>query len=109
MEGHILEATTFYGNPALRVRQFLSDQPVICVFDRAMAHRIGSEHTLAEVWSGRRVVVKGKITFDLAGEPSTVHATDVRALASDPDVNAIFDHIHSRGDEPLVGPWGHDV
>ena len=108
VEGQILEATTYYGNPALRVRQFLSDQSVTCVFDKTMAERIGGAHTVAEVWSGRRVVVRGKINFDASGDPTIVHATDLRSLTGEADVNVIFDEMHSRTDEPFVDPWDDD-
>jgi hypothetical protein len=108
IEGQILAATTHYGSPALRIRQFLSDEEVLCVFDKKMAEQIGGAHTVAEVWTGRRVIVEGKITFDASGDPQLVQATAVRTLGNGPDVGAILDRMHSRGDDPFVEPWGDE-
>jgi len=108
IEGQILAATTHYGSPALRVRQFLTDEEVLCVFNKGMAEQIGGAHTVAEVWAGRRVVVDGKITFDASGDPQIVHATGLRTLGDGPDMNAILDRMHQRGDDPTVEPWDDD-
>lgn len=105
IEGRILAATTYYGSPALKVRQFLTEQEVLCVFDRGMAEQVGAAHTVAEVWTGRRVAVQGKITFDASGEPTIVRATGMRTLGKGPDLNVILDRMHSRGDEPAVESW----
>lgn len=109
VEGQILSATTYYGNPAIRVRQFLSDQEILCVFSKSMAEEIGGAHTFAEVWAGHRVTVQGKIVFDAAGDPEIVQATGMRTLAKRPNVSAILDQTRSRGDEPTVERWDDDA
>lgn len=107
VEGQILAATTYYGSPALRVRKFLSDEEVLCVFDRAEAAEIGATHTLDEVWTGQRVVVTGKITYGGEGKGQVVHASAMRALQAGKSVGEILDAMHSRGDNPIQGRWDH--
>lgn len=109
IEGQILSATTYYGNPAVRVRKFLTDEEVLCVFSRETAQRIGAAHTLEEVWGGKRVVVSGKISFDGAGRAQVVYAENMRLLKGGPALGALLDAVHQRGESPVADDWGAEV
>lgn len=103
IEGQIIAATTHYNSPALRVRTFLTGDEVLCVFGREAASEIGAEHTIAEVWQGRRVVVGGRITFDAAGSPSVVRATSLRTLGGG-EQGAAGEAVWTG--EAIAEPWG---
>jgi hypothetical protein len=103
IEGQIIAATTYYSSPALRVRPFHSGTEVICVFDRGEANLIGAEHTLGEVWNGRRVIVSGRISFDAAGRPSLLQATGLRGFPEPPAATA---EAPSWTGEAFSESWG---
>lgn len=84
IEGQILAATTYYGSPALKLRAFLTGDEITCVFSKSDIDAIGAEHSLAEVWAGKRVLVSGKISFDAAGRATTIQADDLRILGKAP-------------------------
>ncbi|MBC7668869.1 hypothetical protein [Caulobacter sp. DWR3-1-2] len=102
IEGQILAATTHYGSPALRVRTFLTKDEVVCVFSKEAIGLIGAEHTLAEVWNGRRVVVGGKISYDASGRPATVQAQSLRTIGG---VQRSFAESEWKG-EATAEDWG---
>lgn len=82
VEGEIVEVVRYYGKPALRIRSGLTGETVTCVFTPEIAKEIGVEHTLDEVWEGRRVSVGGLIRFDANRRPATIEADRLRALKS---------------------------
>lgn len=84
IEGQILAATSYYGSPALKLRTFLTGDEITCVFSKSDIEVIGSEHSLAEVWAGKRVAVSGKISFDASGRATTIQADDLRILGDTP-------------------------
>lgn len=84
IEGQILAATTYYGSPAVKLRAFLTGDEINCVFNKSDIEAIGSEHSLAEVWAGKRVAVSGKISYDAGGHATTIQADDLRILGSAP-------------------------
>jgi hypothetical protein len=89
VEGQILSATTHYGSPAVRVRRFLSEEEVLCVFEKGAEMDIGARHTLAEVWTGRRVVVSGMLTFDGSGRVVQVKAAALKTFAPSAEAVAL--------------------
>jgi len=109
VEGQILSATTHYGSPAVRVRRFLSEEEVLCVFEKGAELDIGARHTLAEVWTGRRVVVSGLLTFDSSGRVIQVKAAALKTLGpSAPTVSLVQDaHVCGEvADDPAA--WDPD-
>lgn len=83
VEGEIVEVVRYYNKPALRIRSGLTGETITCVFTPEIAKEIGVEHTLDEVWGGRRVSVGGLIRFDANRRPATIEADRLRALKSD--------------------------
>lgn len=106
IEGFILAATTHYGSPAVRVRTFLSGEEVICVFDRNTAQGIGTQHTLDEVWTGRRVLISGLIDFDKSGTAHVVKADAMKVLPEHRITAAEITAFGLRGEVPTPDEWG---
>lgn len=77
IEGYVLEATTFYGRPAVRIRERIMGAEVLCVFSNDLAEHVGSEHHWSDVWQGRRVLVTGEISYRQDGSIARLMATDV--------------------------------
>jgi hypothetical protein len=98
VEGQILSATTHYGSPAVRVRRFLSEEDVLCVFEKGAEMDIGASHTLAEVWTGRRVVVSGLLTFDGSGRIVQVKAATLKTLGPSPETVSLVQDARARGE-----------
>lgn len=74
----VLEAMTHYGKPALRVRDRLTDEKVICVFDETAADEVGGSHSWDAIWSGQRVIVSGLVKRNKFGIVTHVEAEDLR-------------------------------
>lgn len=105
VEGRILSAVTYFSKPALRVRQFLTGAEVVCVFEREQADALGALHTLQEVWSGKNVMVSGRLTYDATGAVHTVQASDFRVLAPTTNAEDILARFNSSGDTLIRGEW----
>lgn len=105
IEGYIIAATTHYGSPAVRVRTSLSGEEITCVFDRTTAQGIGAEHTLDEVWAGKRVLVSGRIDFDKAGSAHVVRADSMKVLTERRITAAEIQAIALVGDAPTPDDW----
>jgi hypothetical protein len=77
IEGVVVDTTTFYGRPAIRVREKLSHRDIICVFDEATAARIGDKYNWQKTWDHGRVRVEGLLHYDKAGDVFRVSSADV--------------------------------
>ena len=97
VEGEIVEVVRYYGKPALRIRNGLTGETITCVFTPEIAKEIGVEHTLDEVWGGRRVSVGGLIRFDANRRPATIEADRLRTLKSD-KVSDVVSRWQDRSD-----------
>jgi hypothetical protein len=76
IQGFVADATTFYKQPALRIRDRRTGAEVLCVFTHEAAERAGG-NSWQKVWRGARVRVYGRIDYNRKGLPSTVAADDV--------------------------------
>jgi hypothetical protein len=106
VEGHILAATTHYGNPAIKVRTFLTGEEILCVFDKDVAPSIGAEHTLEEVWAGQRVLVAGLIDYDKSGAPHVMKAASLRTLRERRITASELAAMAAGGGVPYPDDWG---
>ena len=98
VEGRIREVTTYYGRPAIRLARDLTDETVLCVFNAAAIQELGAEHTLAEVWGGRRVEVSGKLFFSPEARLMRVDATSMRGLTESVDILYLLREARERGE-----------
>ena len=81
VEGEMTQATTFYGRPAIRIRERLTNGELTCVLTEELARRVGPSHSLGEVWIGPRVMVSGEILYKKDGQISRVYADDLDVIS----------------------------
>lgn len=74
IEGEIVAAATYYYSPSIIVRERLSGHRVTCVLSSEAAQQIGPEHSLADIWSGQRVLISGALHFDADGNLAKIEA-----------------------------------
>jgi hypothetical protein len=67
IEGVLIEATTWRNKPALRVRERKSGRDITCVVPDYLAHTFSNNATVDDVWSHRRVTVRGMILYNAFG------------------------------------------
>jgi len=67
IEGYIVSLETYYGHPAVRVKERLSSEEIVCVLPDEMAESTGIEHNWNEVWKSRRVLIAGEIKYGRDG------------------------------------------
>lgn len=63
IEGDVLLAGPYRGQPAIQIRDRLSGSEVWCVFAPELAEAEGPQHSWAEAWSNCRVLVTGSIRY----------------------------------------------
>lgn len=113
VEGHVIEALTHHGRPALRIRESVSDKEVLCVFPKDQADSIGSSHSWREVWAGQRINIVGLIKRAKNGSISIVEGEDLAKVApTDAPLSSIMDSNITGGMgvvEYLEEIWGEPV
>lgn len=112
IEGEIADATTHYGAPAIRIRERLTSAEVICVLPRDLADTVGREHNWLEIWSGRRVLVTGEISYRKDGLVSRVGASDIFVIDPRPlSYSDLADPTFTNGLSPpehIARLWSED-
>lgn len=103
VEGEIVQVVRYFGRPALKIKHGLTGEIITCVFAPEIAREIGVEHTLDEVWGGRRVSVGGLIRFNAERKPSTIEADRLRAL-SDETISGVVRRWRALGQTVGVEP-----
>jgi hypothetical protein len=83
VEGFLDEVTTYYNKPAIKVLERRSRSSITCVVPDEFAAEIGLTATLDDVWRNRRVVVRGRIYYDGAGNIERVIANTVELLSDE--------------------------
>lgn len=73
-EAIILTAQTYYGAPALLLKDWLSGERVICVLSKDVASEMGGEHSLSAVWEGKRLRITGQLNYDRQGKLTKIDA-----------------------------------
>lgn len=109
VEGEIVQVIRYFGKPALKIKHGLTGESITCVFSPEIAQEIGVEHTLDEVWGGRRVSVGGLIRFNADRRPATIEADRLRAL-SDNRVSDVVSRWRETGQRVAIEPseWSGD-
>ena len=82
IEGYLLEVGTNYNKPAILIRERKSGSDVWCLVDSGLKERISQESSFEDVWDHRRVIVRGRISFNKQGAIVRVLATSVARVAS---------------------------
>jgi hypothetical protein len=98
VEGYLIEVGTHYKQPAIKVNDRKTGIDVWCVIPDEFRSLIAGEANFDDVWSGRRVVVHGRITYESPGVISRVFANDVQRIEPKPiDLDAIKDKSFTGG------------
>jgi hypothetical protein len=98
IEGKLVEVTTYYGKPAIRLKERRSDNEVICIVPEEFKHEISDTASIEDVWNGRRVIVRGVITYNDNHTISRISASHIRAIdAQSFPVEAIQDKTFTNG------------
>ena len=80
IDAFVLDATTHYGRPALRIRDRLTGEKITCLIPHDVAESVGKEHDWRDVWSGQRVRVSGRIKRGVTGGISLITADNVTEI-----------------------------
>lgn len=80
LDGHLVAVGRWRKQPALQVFNPLYGA-VWCVVRPELVARLGGERTLEEVWSGRRVAVKGRLHYAAGGRLLRVAVEGIREKA----------------------------
>lgn len=84
VEGILESLATYYGKPAVRMRERVSGRPVHCVLSDDLTRDVGRQRVWQEVWTGRRVRAVGKIFYKQDGTISRVLASDLISVEPGP-------------------------
>lgn len=80
VDGNLIEVGTHYGKPAILIRERKTGSEIWCIVPDEFRPQIADKATLNDVWSGRRVVVRGIIYFDRERKISKVEASHIRRI-----------------------------
>jgi len=80
IEGQLLEVGTDYNQPAILVRERKTGAEIWCRVDASLKHKISEDATFEDVWDRKRVLVRGRISFDSGGSIIRVRATSVEPV-----------------------------
>jgi hypothetical protein len=98
VEGKLMEVLTHYGKPAIRLRERRTNADVICIIPDEFKHQIADRASIEDVWNGRRVIVRGVISYSENRTISRVVASHIRAVdAEDIPVERIQDKTFTAG------------
>ncbi len=102
IEANVAEAKTYHSQPALYVRERLSQALIPCVLSDEAARDAGPTHSWDEVWKGKRVRIRGQIFYDKSGKIGRVRATKIVDIQTTPVVLAEVRQVDIVGDRTPV-------
>jgi hypothetical protein len=82
IEGYLLDVGTEYNQPAILVRERKTDRDIWCRVDPQLKHEISESARFEDVWARRRVIVRGRVVYDVSGVIVRVHAQSVTPIKS---------------------------
>lgn len=77
IEGTIIQVSSYYQSPAVFIKERISGNNIWCLVDEEHRKQIADEADFDDVWSGRRVRIRGKLEYDQTGKVSKVYASDI--------------------------------
>lgn len=81
VEGKIITVGKHYNQPAILLRERITGCDIWCLVSEEYEHQISEEADFEDVWSGRRVRIRGKLEYDNTGSLSKVYAVDVSPIS----------------------------
>lgn len=111
LDAHVARTDTWFGKPALYIKDRLSGKVIPCVLSDELADREGPSHSWTDAWSGKRIRVKGRIYYDRDGSVSRVSASELEDVSPGPvDLAELRKHNVLNGRSPvehLDRLWGY--
>lgn len=80
IEAVVINLTTHYNHPALRVRERLTGDEVVCIVSPELAEEYGPQHNWSEVWSSKRLLLTGEIAFKADGRIGQIRLEDIEVI-----------------------------
>jgi hypothetical protein len=81
IDAHVVNTATWFGKPALQIKERLSGKVIYCVLSEDLAAREGPSHSWADAWAGKRIRVAGTIIYDKDGKISRVGAVEMKDVS----------------------------
>jgi hypothetical protein len=99
IEGRLVSVETHYNKPAIHIKERSSGDGVRCVVTIGTARQIANDVNFEDVWSGRRVMVRGKIRYDKDGRIVQVDANQVERIfpRTDLTLSNLYDPDFTNG------------
>ncbi|OQP86012.1 hypothetical protein BTR14_13090 [Rhizobium rhizosphaerae] len=80
IEGTIDNVTTHHGHPAIQITERKSGKTITCRIDKSLVERVSQAAGFEDVWQHRRVIVRGRISYDRSGAITRVVARDIMRI-----------------------------
>jgi len=84
LEGTVAGVTTYYGKPAVHLRESLRGDVIICALSDDAASELKATRNWGEVWEGQRVLVAGEIVYRKDGRPSRINNATLTPINARP-------------------------
>ena len=111
LDGHVAEAKTWNGKPAIYLKDRLSGRVVPCVLTEDLAEIEGKTHSWADAWAGKRLRVRGQLFYDKTGAISRISAIELLDVSPKPaNLHALrsLDVLDGKSPtEHLDNLWGY--
>lgn len=75
IDGTLLQVTTYYSKPAIRLRERKTEREIICVIPPQLVEVFSHTASVRDVWAHRRLTVRGRIFYGISGAIQRVEAT----------------------------------
>ncbi len=79
VEAHVIEAGTFRGHPALRLRDRVSGDRFTCVLNSELA-KLAGDNRWSDIWTDQRVLAGGKIKRGMDGRIVHINADSLEVI-----------------------------
>jgi hypothetical protein len=100
MEGLLVAAGRWRGSPAIQIRTELYGF-VWCSLTEAVVSKFGTEQPIGEIWRGKNVGVKGRLSYAAGGRLARIEAFELRDIPSNrTDLGVVLDRNFTAGLEP---------
>jgi hypothetical protein len=102
IEGVMVAAGRYRNKPAIQIRTELYGF-IWGTLSKAVIGKFGTEHKVAEVWEGKRVGIRGVLSYAKGGKLAQIEVLDIRDIESAPplDLNSVLDPHFTAGMDPV--------
>jgi len=86
VEGNLIDITTYYSEPAIRIKEHGTGAEIICTITQDTVEKINAAIHADDVWHNRRVSVHGSLNYDDQGRIMRVLSESVAIIPPPRDV-----------------------